>query len=105
MNNQRSAGQTLINIAMKVEFVDLIDSHLEKMGFSDRSSFIRRAIYERLTQDGVRAIDEAVSLAPARTGKGGRPSHVSASAGAIAPKSPKVKEAAKKLALLPRKTK
>ena len=49
-----------------------IDSSLQKVGYSDRSSFIRDAIVEKLQREGVE-ISYEISLAPSRAGKGGRP--------------------------------
>jgi Arc/MetJ-type ribon-helix-helix transcriptional regulator len=71
-NVLRSSGQKLISVPMNEKFIDAVDKALPKVGFSDRSSFIRAAIVEKLTKAGVK-ISVELSLAPSRTGKGGRP--------------------------------
>jgi Arc/MetJ-type ribon-helix-helix transcriptional regulator len=68
----RSNGQKLISVPVNEKFLEAVDKALPKVGFSDRSSFIRAAIVQKLTQAGVK-ISVELSLAPSRTGKGGRP--------------------------------
>lgn len=52
---------------MSHEFLDLIDGNLKRLGFSDRSSFIREAVRVKL------GASPSVAAAPSRAGKGGRP--------------------------------
>lgn len=61
---------------MKEKFIEGIDQALEKIGYSDRSSFIRDAIAEKLRSEGINLPTE-LRLAPSRAGKGGRPRHAS----------------------------
>ena len=75
MSTQRAVGQKLISVPMKEKFIESIDQALEKIGYSDRSSFIRDAIAEKLRAAGV-ILPIELRLAPSRTGKGGRPRHV-----------------------------
>ena len=71
-NNIRGPGQKLISVPMNEKFITKIDASLPKVGYSDRSSFIRDAIVEKLQGAGI-DISYELSLAPSRTGKGGRP--------------------------------
>jgi|GEM_PF-705321 len=68
----RAPGQKLISVPMNEKFIEQIDAALHKVGYSDRSSFIRDAIVEKLHAGGI-PIPVELSLAPSRTGKGGRP--------------------------------
>lgn len=72
MANQRAAGQKAVIVMIQDDFLDIIDQNLSQMGFSDRSSFIREAVRQRLARDGV-AIPPSMTAAPSRAGKGGRP--------------------------------
>jgi len=83
MSNQRAIGQKLISVPMKEKFIEEIDKALEKIGYSDRSSFIRDAVSEKLRAAGVNLATE-LRLAPSRTGKGGRPRHAAQVAAAAA---------------------
>lgn len=67
MPNQRAAGQKAVIVMMSHEFLDLIDGNLQRLGFSDRSSFIRDAVRVKL------GASPSVAAAPSRAGKGGRP--------------------------------
>lgn len=73
MSNTRGPGQKLISVPMNEKFIEVIDAALPEMGYSDRSSFIRDAIVEKIQASGIE-VSAALSLAPSRTGKGGRPS-------------------------------
>jgi hypothetical protein len=73
--NQRAPGQKLISVPMFESFIKAIDRALRPLGYSDRSSFIRDAISEKLAADGIK-IPVDLSTAPGRSGKGGRPSAV-----------------------------
>ena len=56
---------------MNEKFIKAIDTALPNMGYSDRSSFIRDAIIEKLQAAGIK-VSSALSLPPSRMGKGGR---------------------------------
>jgi Arc/MetJ-type ribon-helix-helix transcriptional regulator len=58
---------------MDNEILEAIDLAINGR-FPDRSSYIRRAVIEKLKKDGY-SVEDALALPPARTGKGGRPSH------------------------------
>lgn len=68
----RGPGQKLISVPVNEEFLKNIDAAIPKVGYSDRSSFIRDAIVEKFHKEGVK-ISIELSLAPSRTGKAGRP--------------------------------
>ena len=53
------------------DFLGVIDDSLAHLGYSDRSSFIRDAVRQRLERDGV-PVTLSAAIAPSRTGKGGR---------------------------------
>lgn len=74
MPNVRGKDQKGVLVMMRESFLKEIDAALPKAGFSDRSKFIREAIYQRLRSLGF-GIDPVESTAPSRKGKGGRPSH------------------------------
>jgi hypothetical protein len=61
---KRSDGQTLLTVAVDQNLLEAIDA---KRRHENRSAFVRRVICEHLN------IDLALSAAPDRTGKGGRP--------------------------------
>lgn len=65
-------GQKAILVYMQDDFLLELDRRLAAMGYSDRSTFIREAIYEKMDRNGVTLLRE-VTTAPSRTGKGGRP--------------------------------
>lgn len=68
---QRGSGQKQVIVVMKESFLSIIDGNLERMGFSDRAAFIRKAVAEKL---GV--TDKSLITPPSRAGKGGRPRKV-----------------------------
>jgi len=70
--NLRAPGQKLVAISMNEQFIEVIDVALPNMGYSDRSSFIRDAIIEKLHAARIK-VSPALSLPPCRVGKGGRP--------------------------------
>lgn len=72
MANQRASGQKAVIVMLQDDFLDIIDESLPQMGFSDRSSFIREAVRQRLIRDGV-PVPSSLVAAPSRAGKGGRP--------------------------------
>jgi len=69
---KRAAGQRQVIVVMQEAAVDEIDRHLAAMGFSDRASFIRQAIAEKLELSGY-GVPKEMLVAPSRAGKGGRP--------------------------------
>ncbi len=68
MPNQRAKGQKLINFPAKEAFISLVDEALPKIGYGDRSSFIRDAIADKLEREGV-TLPRELSAAPMRSGK------------------------------------
>jgi hypothetical protein len=77
MPNQRAAGQKQVITLMDVNFVREIESGMAVAGYSDRSKFIRDAVFEKLQRLGV-ACNYVLAMAPPRTGKGGpKPAPVS----------------------------
>lgn len=60
---------------MDEKFRDEIDAAFPKLGFSDRSTFIRDAVYKRLEEMNIR-VSASLKAAPSRAGKGGRPKKV-----------------------------
>jgi hypothetical protein len=68
MPNQRASGQTQISLFMKGDFIEFVDGCLPEIGYSDRSSFIRAAIKEKLTKDGFK-VPNGLDSAPYRAGK------------------------------------
>jgi hypothetical protein len=74
MPNVRGADQKGVLVMMRESFLEEIDAALPKAGFSDRSKFIRDAVYQRMREMGF-DVDPQDSTAPSRKGKGGRPSH------------------------------
>jgi len=67
-------AQTKVLLQLNGDFLCHIDKNLRGIGYSDRSSFIRDAIAEKLRAEGV-ATEAELSLVPSRAGKGGRPTH------------------------------
>ncbi len=67
-------GQKQIGLFLKVGFLEEIDEALARLGYADRSTFIRDAVYEKLTLHGV-SVPQGLQSAPSRSGKGGKPSH------------------------------
>lgn len=55
---------------MDEDFLRDIERSLARAGYSDRSSFIRDAVFEKLATNGIR-VDYQRALAPSRSGKGG----------------------------------
>jgi Arc/MetJ-type ribon-helix-helix transcriptional regulator len=74
MPNQRSKKQKGVLVMMDENFREEIDEALPKTGFSDRSAFIRNAVYRRLEELGIE-IPAELQLAPGRKQKGGTPTH------------------------------
>lgn len=70
MPNQRAAGQKQIITLMDEKFLREIETGMARAGYSDRSKFIRDAVFEKLQKLGI-ACDYTLAMAPSRTGKGG----------------------------------
>lgn len=66
--------QKQVIVKMDEDFLAEIDAAFPKLGFSDRASFIRTAIFSELQKAGVE-IPQHLKAAPSRAGKGGSPSH------------------------------
>lgn len=66
---------------MKEDFLQVIDSNLQSMGFGDRAAFIRTAVLEKLANEGFPQ-PASMTAPPSRAGKGGRPSQAQAQASA-----------------------
>lgn len=75
MPGQRAPDQKAVLIMMRDAFIHEIDRLVPLCGYSDRSAFIRDAVYEKLESMGYK-LPREISTAPARTGKGGRPKNV-----------------------------
>lgn len=76
MLDPRTETQTQINIRLDVALVIRIEAAAHALG-KDKSRFIRDAIGEDLVRRGYMTRDEfnALTAAPSRKGKGGRPTH------------------------------
>jgi len=66
--------QVLIKIG--ADFLAEIDAAFPKLGFGDRASFIRDAMFEELRRNGF-SVPAEIKAPPSRAGKGGTPSHKS----------------------------
>lgn len=73
MPNKRAKGQKGVLVVMRASFLEKIDAALSQAGYNDRSSFIRDAVYEKLTGLGY-PVNLEEKTAPNRAGRGGRPS-------------------------------
>lgn len=65
----RGEGQKPVILMMREEFLAAIDAAYPNAGFSDRASFIRAAVYEFLSANGVN-LPPVLKTAPS---SGGRP--------------------------------
>lgn len=72
MSNIRSDGQKPVILMVREEFLEHIDALKNKIGYSDRSTLIRDAIYDLLANHGYK-LEPYLKTAPGRTGKGGQP--------------------------------
>lgn len=70
MNPIRTAGQKLIPVPVNEDFIRQLDRGLREAGFSNRSQFIRDAVFEKLTAMG-RKVNRGLTQPPPRAGKGG----------------------------------
>lgn len=69
-----ASEQKSVLIKISEDFLSEIDAALPRLGYSDRSSFIRAAVHRELERQGVELPLEMIA-APSRKGKGGSPSH------------------------------
>ena len=76
--NSRNPNQRLVAVSMNEKFIEKIDAALPKIGYGDRSHFIRTAIIEKLQAAGIK-VSPILSLPPGRMGKGGRTPGIRAS--------------------------
>ena len=67
----------MVTTMFREEFLAELDACLDKLGYSDRSQFIRDAIYDYLSRKG-HTLPPILKAAPSRKGKGGTPSHKAA---------------------------
>ena len=90
---------------MQESFLEEIDAKLASMGYSDRSAFIRDAVYAEMARNGV-TLPPAMKTAPQRKGKGGRPRKDAGESNIVPMKeepSAKVAEGGEPAAPMPRK--
>ena len=72
MPNVRSKDQRGVLVMLDEKFRDEIDAAFPRLGFTDRSTFIRDAVYKRLQEMNIH-LPASLKAAPSRAGKGGRP--------------------------------
>ena len=68
----RSEDQRPLTFMVKEDFLEAINRACEEAGYSDRSQFIRDAVFEAIERLGLN-VSKAIKAAPSRKGKGGRP--------------------------------
>lgn len=71
MQPVRSKSQKSVLLWVDENFLSEIDRAFPQLGYSDRSTFIREAVYEALEEHGIK-LPAAFKAAPSRAGKGGR---------------------------------
>jgi hypothetical protein len=86
-------GHKLITVPMNEEFIRAVNAGIKRLGYGNRSDFIRDAIVEKLARDGI-VIDPALAAAPSRAGVGGSPAHKPVRYGAHKPANAKWNDAA-----------
>ena len=71
MPSSRSDESKGVIVMFRVDFLEKIDAAMERLGYSDRSSLIRSAVYDLLEKNkiSVQPVDNTI---PGRKGKGGR---------------------------------
>lgn len=69
MPNQRARTQRLVNFPASDQFIAGLDEAIRKVGYSNRSEFIRDAVEEKLRELGFQ-LPPGATLAPPRAGKG-----------------------------------
>lgn len=62
----------MVTTMFREEFLAELDACLDELGYSDRSQFIRDAVFESLERLGIQ-VPKTLKAAPSRKGKGGRP--------------------------------
>lgn len=70
----RTEDQRPLTFMVKADFLEEINKACEVAGYSDRSQFIRDAVFESLERLGIQ-VSKTLKAAPSRKGKGGRPAH------------------------------
>lgn len=70
----RSDGQIMLAVWVRKEFLDELNVRINALGYSDRSQFIRDAIFDYLSRHG-HTLPPLLKTAPSRKGKGGTPAH------------------------------
>jgi len=68
---KRAFGQKLIPVPMRKEFIDHINTAVEKLNYGTRSKLIRDAIVEKLIREGIET-SASMAAAPVRVGKTSR---------------------------------
>lgn len=66
----RSEDQKPLTFMVKAAFLDEINQACTIAGYSDRSQFIRDAVFAEIERLGI-AVPKALKAAPSRKGKGG----------------------------------
>ena len=67
----------MLAVWVRKEFLDELNARINAIGYSDRSQFIRDAIFDYLSRHG-HNLPPLLKTAPSRKGKGGTPSHKAA---------------------------
>jgi hypothetical protein len=70
----KSGVQKGVILMVDERFLEEIDAAYPKLGYSDRASFIRDAVYQLMKEGGYKLPLE-YKAAPSRKGKGGNPKH------------------------------
>ena len=68
----KSGVQKGVILMVDERFLEEIDAAYPDLGYSDRASFIRDAVYRLMEQHGIK-LPLSYKAAPSRSGKGGRP--------------------------------
>ncbi len=70
----KTAEKGMVAFKMRPEFYAQMEAAIEAMGYSDRSQFIRDAVWKYLNDNGY-PVPPLLKMAPSRKGKGGAPTH------------------------------
>ena len=65
---KRAFGQKLVPVPMRDEFIEHINSAVDRLNYGDRSKLIRDAIVEKLNREGIET-PASLAAAPLRVGK------------------------------------
>lgn len=68
MPGQRAKGQKQVLTMFDEKFLSEIERSMRGVGYSDRSKFIRDAVFEKLQRAGIR-VNYTLAMAPSRLGK------------------------------------